>query len=183
MINPELQKARKVRDEYAAHNLNTKYQAVRIDDRTVVFNRIETDENAVKFAEKLKKLEKAEAIEKRVNKVQPNAIKKAKPKPEPKALGFSDRSLRTRIYQDFTAGISKHKIASKYGISINRVRAEIAKRKSSLGIPRNSSGKTYIKVVALIEKGLRNCEIAKELSVANHTVTYHRKRYLKTLQK
>lgn len=80
MINPELQKARKVRDEYAAHNLNTKYQSVRIDPQTVIFKRIETDENAVKFADKLKKLEKAEVIEKRVNKVQPNAIKKAEAK-------------------------------------------------------------------------------------------------------
>lgn len=101
MTDPLIQKARRVRDEYKEHNKGTIERPVRIDSRTIIYEKVKTDENAAKFADSLKKMERQERVDKQVSKVKnntakrpltiktpfpkrPKAVKDPKPVPPPK---------------------------------------------------------------------------------------------------
>lgn len=76
MTDPLIQKARRVRDEYKEHNKGTVERPVRIDSRTIIYQKVKTDVNALKFADKIKDIQRSEEMEKRVNKVRNNTAKK-----------------------------------------------------------------------------------------------------------
>lgn len=147
MLDQQVIKARRVRDEYKEHNKGTIEKPVRIDSRTIIYEKVKTDVNALKFADKIKDIQRSEAIEKRVNKARNNtakrplsiktpfpkkvkAVKEPEPVPPPKPKAApkppkppKPKLLQNEIYKMAKNGLTQMQISEK----INRNHSTVSR--------------------------------------------------------
>ena len=179
----ELRKGIEARDKYKELNKKTIEVFDSYDPILKIrrFKKITIDENAKKFHVK----PKPEPIKKKTN---PRGRPKKKKEPvvisvkKIEKKGFvNPNSVRSRIYADYCAGMTKEELMVKYDTTSKRISVELSAKRKMLGITGNKVGVTYNKCIPLFKQGLTNTEIGNVLNIAQHTVGFHRKKYKKQL--
>lgn len=204
-INQDVIKARQIVEGYKKYNKETVEVLSRYDPirKCRYFEKVKTDPNANKFVKEfvksgrkekviqIKKPAKLKPNKEKVVKVKPIKIPKEKPKKLPskpilkekkeilkpsKAEDFIQNTLISNIYNLHLQGKSNEEISKIVGENRRIVATNIYNRKIQLGIYIPAEN-TREKIIDLQNKGLTASEIAKQLNIANHTVSFHVKKW------